>query len=307
MRYAPIVVFGYNRADKLANLFLSLETNKNIDQMDLYIFVDVPDRKKPKDIPLSKKVIEYVNYYKTVSGFKQIEIEIAKEHKGLADSVISGVSKVISQYGKVIVLEDDLEVSNDFLDYMQRGLDYYKNDKRIWSLTGHCPMRHGRWEERCKKDVFLIPKVESLGWGTWKNRWSHVDWEVTTYHKFKKDFMGQALFKLGGSNLCTMLDRQMADPGYDSWAIRWSYQQFRERKYTVYPKETRVIHCGNDNRATHTVYCSPQRLKQKYAPCSFGELKPDFRLIWRFKCNSNRVSGMPVLFEGIHFKSWFTH
>ena len=174
---------------------------------------------------------------------------------------------------------------------MQRGLDYYENNKKVWSLTGHCPMSRGL--DKYNKDVFLIPRGESLGWGTWRNRWCHVDWEVTSYDEFKRDFVGQALFNLSGSRLCRMLKRQMTDKSYDSWAIRCCYQQFRERKYTVYPKETRVIHLGNDNRSTHGVYHSPQRLKEKYSRCVFSDLRPNYRLIWNFRLASNRVSKIP--------------
>lgn len=96
MSYAPIVVFGYNRADMLKNLFDSLEKNKNVEKMDLFIFLDIPDKKKPRDIPLSKEVIAYVDTYKTISKFKSVEVEVAKQHKGLADSIISGVTKIIN-------------------------------------------------------------------------------------------------------------------------------------------------------------------------------------------------------------------
>lgn len=288
MNYAPIVVFGYNRSDMIENLLVSLEKNENIDQMDLYIFVDIPDKKRPRDILLSEKVIEYVKNYKRISKFKQVEIEIAREHKGVANSVISGVTKIINKYGKVIVLEDDLKVSNDFLDYMQRGLLFYKNNNKVWSVTGHCPMMVDDY--KCKEDVFLAPRIESLGWGTWKNRWNHVDWNVRTYNEFRKDIVGQALFNLGGNDLCKMLERQMTESQYDSWAIRWCYQQFRERKYTVYPKESRVIHCGNDNRSTHGTYHSPQELKVKYSKCVFCDLHLNYRLMWEFKLAvSNRA------------------
>ena len=113
---------------------------------------------------------------------------------------------------------------------------------------------------------------------------------MSSYNEFKRDLVGRELFKLGGSNLYGMLKRQMTDKQYDSWAIRWCYQQFRERKYTVYPKESRVIHCGNDNRSTHAVYRSPQRLKEKYSRCVFCDLRLNYRLIWNFRRTSNRVS-----------------
>lgn len=282
MGYAPVVVFGYNRADMLENLIDSLEKNKNVEQMDLFIFLDIPDKKNLRDVPLSEEVIVYVNTYKSVSKFKNVEIKVARKHKGLADSIISGVTKVINRYGKAIVLEDDLRVSNDFLDYMQRGLDFYENDNKVWSVAAYSPIAKGL--ERCKKDVFLAPRAESWGWGTWKNRWNHMDWTLASYKDFKKDFIGQILFNLGGNDLCKMLKKQMENNQYDSWAIRWCYQQFRERKYTVYPRESRVVHCGSDNRSTHTTYHSPQELKSKYPKCVFDKLKPDYRIIWKFRC-----------------------
>lgn len=281
MKYAPIVVFGYNRADMLENLFRSLEKNENANRMDLFIFLDVPDKKKRRDISLSEKVIEYVNRYKTKSKFGKVTVEIAGKHKGLAESVISGVTKVINKYGKVIVLEDDLEVSNDFLDYMQRGLEFYKNDRKVWSVGAHCPFLKSL--ETYEADVFLAPRTESLGWGTWKDRWTHTDWEVYSYDAFKRDLFGRMLFNLGGNDLYKTLKKQMENKQYDSWAIRWCYQQFRERRYTVYPKESRVIHCGNDSRSTHGAYHSTQSLKPEYSVCEFRNLWPDYRVILDFR------------------------
>lgn len=290
MKYAPIVVFAYNRADKLADLFASLEKNADIDKMDLYIFVDVPDKKNKKDIRYNAEVQEYVNKYSAISGaFRNISVEIAVDHKGLADSIISGVTKVINKYGKVIVLEDDLIVSNDFLDYMQRGLEYYKNDKRIWSIGAHCPSLNSL--NTYKADVFMIPRAESLGWGTWLNRWNHMDWEVKSYDKFQNDFVGQMIFNLGGNDLSNALKKQMTDETYDSWAIRWSYQQFRERKYTILPKESRVVHCGNDNRSTHGVYYSTQSLRNVYKKSVFEPVVPNYRVMWEFR-KRNSVSFM---------------
>ena len=130
IKYAPIIVFAYNRADKLEQLLMSLEKNANIKKMDLYIFVDIPDKKNTRDLRYNQEVINFLIKYKNESSaFKNIQIEVSDKHKGLAESIISGVSKIINQFGKAIILEDDLKVSDDFLDYMQRGLVAYKNQK----------------------------------------------------------------------------------------------------------------------------------------------------------------------------------
>lgn len=279
---APIVVFAYNRADKLERLLHSLEKNTNTKKMDLYIFVDVPDKKNRKDAAYNQEVIEFLKKYKELSqDFQSIQIEVADRHKGLAKSIISGVTKIINEYGKVIVLEDDLEVSDDFLDYMQRGLSFYRSDRRVWSLGGYTP--EIEFPSSYKKDVYLLPRVESWGWGTWIDRWNRTDWAAASYKKFKNNLLARILFNIGGSDLSLMLDYQMADKNFNSWAIRWCFQEFVERKYTVYPRESRVINCGDDSRSTHGAFCSTQKLKGHYRKCHLDVVDPDIRIIWRMK------------------------
>ena len=279
---APIIVFAYNRADKLEQLLTSLERNAQIKNMDLYIFVDIPDKKNRKDRRYNQQVITFLKKYQSdCKMFKKITIEISDKHRGLADSIIHGVTKIVNQYGKVIVLEDDLKVSEDFLDYMQRGLEIYKNDSRIWAVAGYCPVF--KMPGKYKKDVFLVPRPESWGWGTWSERWNRCHWEVSTYQEFRKDILKRILFNIGGDDLGPMLKRQMENAQYNSWAIRWGYQQFLERKYTVYPKESRVIHCGTDNRSTHGAYFDTQVLKDNYKRCRFSYLRPDWNVIWHFR------------------------
>jgi hypothetical protein len=49
-------------------------------------------------------------------------IKEEKTNKGLSKSVKDGITEVISRYGKVIVLEDDLLTAPDILQYMNESL-----------------------------------------------------------------------------------------------------------------------------------------------------------------------------------------
>ena len=288
-KYAPIIIFAYNRADCLNHLLKSLEQNSGTEKMDLFIFIDITFPEDEKNKAYNQEVMQYAYNFQTESKkFKQIQIVPAKEHQGLANSIIRGVTEIINRYGKAIVLEDDLVVSYDFLNYMQRGLNFYESNEKIWAVAAHTlDMRALKYYN---KDVFINFRPESLGWGTWKDRWNRTDWKVGTYTRFKKDYVGQFLFNLGGNDLCKMLEMQMKDERFDSWVIRWGYQQFLERKYTVYPKESRVIHCGNDERSTHGAYFSTQKLRKNYKKCIFENVKVSFTLLLAFrKANSESV------------------
>lgn len=296
-KYAPIVIFAYNRADRLEELLNSLEKNSLIDKMIGHIFVDVPDKKDKKNQKYNQEVVGFLEEYKQRALFKNLTITIAEKHKGLANSVISGVSQIIKEYGKVIVLEDDLIVSNDFLDYMQRALNIYEKDNRIWQISAHSAAL--KELENYPYDTYLLPRIESIGWGTWKDRWERTDWEVKSYKKFKFNYLEQFMFNIGGNDLSYMLKRQMEDIKYDSWAIRWCYQAFKEKKYTIFPRESRIIHCGNDSRSTHGAYYCSQKLKEKYKKCKFTRQKINLKLIFQSRMYNSRPSKIKELLESI--------
>ncbi len=199
-----------------------------------------------------KEVLETHKYIKTLinnNKFKKLQIEIASENKGLAKSVIYGVSKIINSYECVIVLEDDLVTSRYFLKYMNEALDYYKENKKIWSISGYnlpieIPLSY-------KEDVYLSYRACSWGWATWKDRWDLNDWAVKDYDLFKKNRKSQRLFNRGGLDMSNMLECQMAGK-IDSWAIRWGYSQYKNDMYTIYPVKSLIKNIGLDGSGTHS-------------------------------------------------------
>jgi len=239
---APIVIFTYRRLiNKIIKSLLDNELAKN---SELYIFSD--GSKDEKDL---EDVTETRKYLQTIEGFKNINIIESRNNKGLANSIVDGVSEVLNKYGKVIVLEDDLIVSKDFLEYMNNALNFYENNKNIWSISGYGPKLPCL--EKYNDDLYLSVRGSSWGWATWKDRWDTIDWEVKDFDKLKQDKNLQNKFNLGGNDMYKMLELQMLGK-IDSWAIRWCYSQFKYNQYTVYPKKSKIINDGfTDNKGTH--------------------------------------------------------
>ncbi len=241
---APIVLFVYNRPEHLKETFLHLLKNNIAESSDLFIYSD-----GPKNSEDSIKVKSVRDYLKTISGFKTIRI-IEKEHNnGLANSVIVGVSEVLQKYPKVIVVEDDLRVSVDFLSFMNAALDFYSQNPKIFSISGYnfpidIPTDY-------YYDVYLSYRASSWGWATWRDRWNKADWEVQDYQEFKKDKNAQRLFNRGGEDLTPMLHKQMKGV-IDSWAIRWAYSHFRNDAFCIFPVKSKVKNVGTDSSGTHS-------------------------------------------------------
>lgn len=290
---SPVVIFVYNRLQHTKRLLSSLEQSDLCHRTKLFIFADAKGaRTKAADV---EEVQNFVKNYQNNSPFQKVSVAIAKEHKGLANSVISGVSGIIKRYKKVIVLEDDLIVSQDFLQFMNDALDFYQDNKRIWSIAGHTPQLAAL--KSYPQDIYLSFRASSWGWATWEDRWRTVDWRVREYAFFRHNLIEQLLFNRGGNDLSLMLANQM-EGKIDSWAIRWCYAQSRQNKYTVYPAVTKVENCGLDGTGTN---CCRRKTTGETAPssqrCTIKQVSLDKKVLREFK----RYYGPDNILWIIHF------
>lgn len=240
---APILLFVYNRPDHTSRTIKLLQQCELAEESSLYIFCDGP--KKLDDIEKVNKVREIVT---KIKGFKNVKISMSDNNLGLAKSIISGVTDIINQHGKVIVLEDDLLTSRYFLKYMNDALNFYENCPNIWSISGYTPQIE--FPEYYHHDVYFIPRACSWGWGTWNNRWNNIDWEINDYENLKLDKKEIRKFNLPGNDMAPMLEDQKKGL-IDSWAIRWCYNQYKNNSYTVYPRLSFIENIGMKGEGTH--------------------------------------------------------
>jgi hypothetical protein len=243
MKLAPIVLFSYKRLDTLILTIEALQKNYLAVDSDLIIFSDAA--KDEQDHQVVEKVRTYL---KTISGFQSVKIYEAEINKGLANSIIYGVSQVVKKYGKVIVVEDDLLTTPNFLNYMNSALDNYILEKNVFSICGFSFDLDSNENEN---KAYFLNRPWPWTWATWENRWIDIDWSVTDYETLKNDKKRRKQFSTLGSDVNAMLDKQM-NGTIDSWAIRWTYHQFKTSKLSLFPINSLVLNAGFDKYATHT-------------------------------------------------------
>ncbi|QWX84356.1 glycosyltransferase family 2 protein [Cellulophaga sp. HaHaR_3_176] len=241
---APIVLFTYNRIDEIKKTIHALKANYLALESELYIFSDGP--KSDKD---EAKVFEVRNFIATVDGFKKVKVIESQKNKGLANSIIEGVTSIINQHEKVIVLEDDLVTSKNFLNYMNQALEFYNNADDVISISGFTLKLKGL--ENHNKDYYYGVRASSWGWGCWRNKWNSVDWELKDYKNFISNKEEIKQFNEGGSDMAGMLNNQV-NGVIDSWAIRFCFHQFKNNMKTVFPTVSKLISIGFSENATHT-------------------------------------------------------
>ena len=242
---APVVLFVYKRADHTQKVLEALNAAA-IDETELFIFSDGWKDETDKKMVLEVRTV--INAFAAESRFTKTTIIEADCNRGLANSIINGVTSIINKYEKVIVLEDDLVVSRNFLTYMNRALDFYADNKKIWSISGYSFQMKSL--AAYEHDVYITGRGCCWGWATWRDRWQMVDWNVNDYKRFKHNWLLRNKFGKYGRDLPIMLDTQMYT-NHDSWAIRWCYSEFNNQMFTIYPKKSLVSNIGNDGTGVH--------------------------------------------------------
>ena len=276
--FAPVIVFTYNRVNHLKRTLDALNSCEHASETDLFIYCD--SYKSDKDKTMVEMAISVVDAFALNNRFHSLTITKADKNKGLAKSIMDGVTSVIDLYGKAIVVEDDLIASRYFLRYMNDALDYYKNDKSICAISGYTfPMKS---LETYPYDLYLSGRGCSWGWATWADRWNMVDWNVSDYCYFKHNLFKRIKFSQWGSDLPILLDYQM-NLNANSWAIRWCYSAFSRNMLTVYPKRSYIKNCGIDGSGVHSQNSTTHRFDTDFDDneeyrCNFQPLMIDEKI-----------------------------
>jgi hypothetical protein len=240
-KLAPIVLFVYNRLNHTRQTLEALQKNELASKSELIIYSEAA--KNENDLEKVAKVREYI---KNIDGFKKIIIRKAIENMGLANSIINGVTKVVNEYGKIIVLEDDLVTSRYFLRFMNEALEAYKDEPKVASIHGYIyPIKN-------LPETFFIKGADCWGWATWSNKWSILERDgKKLLEKVKKKNLKREINFNGAYNYIKMLKNQIRGKN-DSWAIRWYISAFLKDMITLYPRQSYVKNIGFSNEGTHT-------------------------------------------------------
>lgn len=245
MMKAPVALFVYNRPLHTRQTLLSLSNCEEASDTDLFIFCDgqKPDASEENKIAI-REVRRIIREQKWC---KRIEIVESEHNKGLSRSIISGVTELVNRFGKLIVLEDDMDLSPWFLKFMNEGLDLYANEDAVISLTGYS------WPVKEKlPETFFLRGTYCWGWATWKRGWELFDPDGRKLMQELEARKLTGLFDFNNSHFYTQMLKDQVEGRNDSWALRWYASAFLENKLTLLPARSLVQNIGIDGSGVHS-------------------------------------------------------
>lgn len=253
---APIVIFAYNRPDRIAALFESLKACDGFEDSPVVVYLD-----GPRDSADELAVGQVRDYVENID-LPNVQHVASDHNKGLRNSVYAGVSQVVSEHGRAIVLEDDLVVSPTTLSYFNRALDFYADDPRVWSVSAYI---YDIPELRDFPRALILPYASSWGWATWQRAWSRFELDA---HPREENLLSDSFrqtFELNGIYPARSLLRLSLAGQLDSWAIHWWYTIMRHGGRSVYPPR-RVIGNHGLSNGTHGSRLNPHQLLVRSPP-----------------------------------------
>jgi GT2 family glycosyltransferase len=239
---APIALFVYNRPEHTRRTIKFLQQNLLADESRLFIFSDAA-----KDSSQQVFVNEVRDIIKQVDGFKSVELIERKTNLGLAESIIDGVSMLVSEYGKVIVFEDDLISSAYTLQYFNDALFRYQNEEKVMHIGAYMyPLKAENLPE-----TFLYRAATSWGWATWDRAWKDFEPDINKIID-RFDRKKRLEFSIYGTMNFWKQIIEFKSGRNNSWAIRWYASIFLKGGLTLNPSKSLINNIGHDGSGIHS-------------------------------------------------------
>ena len=240
-KLAPILLFAYNRLDTLIEVVDSLLKNKESEHSELIVFIDGP--KDSQNFRIQNEIRDHIESKRCF--FKRVTIQLSNRNHGLKESIINGINRTFETHEKVIILEDDIVVSEKFLDFMNTCLDYYKNNNSIGAISGYqYPI------ENDNKSVGFSTMFSCWGWATWKNKWETFEQPYPS--SFSKLSLKQKRTFIVSLNF-NYLDQIILNKKglLNTWFIHWYLYNFLNKRNCIYPPYSLTQNIGVNENGTN--------------------------------------------------------
>jgi len=244
MRLAPIALFVYNRPEHTLKTLEALAQNDLASQSELFVFCDGPkhnaDAKTNKAIKKVRAIVSRKQWCNKVTIYE------SDTNKGLADSIVTGVSEVVNKFGKIIVLEDDIVTAKGFLSFMNKALELYKYEDRVMQISGFMVPSKVELEQT---GFFRCPG--SWGWATWNSSWKHYNHNTSELvSKITKEDISTFNLDDNYHYYNQLVDNDSGK--LKTWVVRWYASMYYQNGLCLYPKKSLIQNIGFGTGATNT-------------------------------------------------------
>lgn len=285
--YSPVVMFVHTRLDHTSRTIESLSNCTYSEKTDLIIYSD-----GARNLSEQIEVDKVRSFLYTLDGFRSVQVVERDYNFGLAKNIFKGVTEVLEQYPSTIVLEDDMELSRSFLQFMNLNLMRYQHDDSIWQVSGWSPDLSDEYNAE-NISVFKSQLMPCWGWATWADRWQQrIEDPLTLISEFS--LRKKIEFNLGMSYPFYSHLVGNAIGRNSTWAIFWYASAFLKQGRSVCPTCSLVLNIGSDGSGSHAPIGIKQRKLIEHSITKYNAVEPSVNESINSRIMSIYSSGLSI-------------
>ncbi len=268
----PILFLIFNRLDTTIKVFQKI---KEIKPKQLFIAADGPRANVTNEKEVCSNIRNYV--LKNIDWDCEVKTLFRDNNLGCGKAVSESITWFFKHVDQGIILEDDCLPNNSFFKFCEEMLDKYKNEEKIYIISGFSPYSKKITRHWGKYGFVKIPHI--WGWATWKRAWNKYDFNMID---FKKENISQKLQTIFPDKRHQGYWKNIFTDTYNKKINTWDYQL----AYTVFKDDALCINSSLNlisnigfGGGTHTLTKKHPLSKIKQYNLSFPIntlLKPDF-------------------------------
>jgi len=237
----PVLLIVFNRPDTTKKVFEAIRLAK---PSKLYISSDAPREANGDDYNKNNEVKQIVEQ---VDWDCDVKYRYLDKNLGCGIGVSSAISWAFENEEKLIILEDDCVPAQPFFTYCDTLLDRYKDDKRIWLISGRS--HHPEYLNFKKYDYIFSYFGHIWGWATWKRCWEHFDIEMKDINVFldEKGFYNAFFDKKIAKGYTKRYRKYVKNEKlkFSTWDYMWFYTRIKNRGLSIVPSKNLIHNIGD--------------------------------------------------------------
>jgi len=241
----PILFLVFNRLDTTKQVF---ETIRKVAPLKLYVASDGPRDTREGEDEKVKTIRDYV--LKSIDWKCEVKTLFREKNLGCGKAVSQAITWFFENEEMGIILEDDCLPHIDFFEYCRILLELYKNDSRIFLISGF--NKQGLWNPDLY-DYFFSNLGGIWGWASWARAWKYFDLEMPDLDDFMKNnnFVNSLAQEIGIPRQ-DIIYKEMVINKTDTWDYSWGYARHKNNALSCVPSKNLIINIGFGENATHT-------------------------------------------------------
>ena len=243
IREIGVLLLGFNRPELLKKRIDEIHNSK---VENLYISIDGGSKSHTKEMESVKQYAQNKS-----SNLHFFNLNHYKDNLGLVKHITGEISKVLAKHKYIVVIEDDIKISTNFINNIIDGLNIHKRDSSTGIVSGFSPLHFKYLKNKWR--VSSYPYI--WGWACSRAVWQNYKYNLSEINLEQKLLNSKSWNNLKPSQKAKWLGlfkKAQTNP-LDTWDSRLVFLSYCKDFINLAPIFSVVGNEGfNDSRAIHT-------------------------------------------------------